>query len=93
MTHAPGAGSIARQVEQQSSALPLKYGRPMSVYLILFTIGKKLIQHYTVLSYSNTIKIKANNTKIKANNTKIKAKDTKIKGISEKAIVNKLILS
>ena len=26
--HAPGAGSIARFVGQQSSALPLRYGRP-----------------------------------------------------------------
>ena len=28
MNHAPGAGSIARPVDQQSSALPLCYGRP-----------------------------------------------------------------
>ena len=28
MNHAPGAGSIARQVDQQSSALPLYHGCP-----------------------------------------------------------------
>ena len=28
MNHAPGAGSIARPVDQQSSALPLCYGCP-----------------------------------------------------------------
>ena len=29
MNHAPGAGSIARPVDQQSSALPLYYGQPL----------------------------------------------------------------
>ena len=30
MNHAPGAGSLARPVDQQASALPLCYGRPHS---------------------------------------------------------------
>ena len=30
MKHAPSAGSIAWTVDQQSSALPLYYGRPLS---------------------------------------------------------------
>ena len=29
MNHAPGAGSIARPVDQQSSTLPLYHGRPL----------------------------------------------------------------
>ena len=29
VNHAPGAGSIARPVDQQSSALPLCYGHPL----------------------------------------------------------------
>ena len=35
MNHAPGAGSIARPVDLQSSALPLNHGRPLYVRLFL----------------------------------------------------------
>ena len=33
MNHDPGAGSIARPVDQQSSALPLYHGCPLSIIM------------------------------------------------------------
>ena len=46
MNHAPGAGSIARPVDQQSSALPLSYGHPLAMsqtvyhqFTIMYTIN------------------------------------------------------
>ena len=50
MNHAPGVGSIARPVDQQSSTLPLYYGRPLLPTLTSTNNNRMVVVHFLKLN-------------------------------------------